>query len=139
MVEATTDLPPDIRRRLAMFADRLERLRVDDLPMYAVRAIEPEHGRVVDEAELRAIESGRERVIEAARTSVADFIAGMFANAQYRPTMVGLNWGQSAGTTDDRVRIVVTLREAVTAIALWDVLDESDRAELLGAWANLID
>ena len=51
--------------------------------------------------------------------------------------MFGLNWGRSLGTVDDRAEIARTLREAVTALIVWDLAADRDRAELLGAWGGL--
>jgi len=42
------------------------------------------------------------------------------------------------GTTDDRVRVLRSLGDAVTALVLWDRLDDADRFELLGQWARLL-
>jgi hypothetical protein len=62
-----------------------------------------------------------------------------FSDAPYRPTLGGVNWGPGLGPTEDRVKVARSLGEAVGAVVLWDTLDEPDRAELLGPWANLID
>jgi len=44
---------------------------------------------------------------------------------------------ETAGTTDDPVRVMRSIADAIAAIALWDVLDEANRDELLGPWAAL--
>jgi hypothetical protein len=49
-----------------------------------------------------------------------------------------MNSAPGLGPTDDRVRVVRSLEEAVTALVAWDALDESDRAEVLGRWGELV-
>ena len=76
-------------------------------------------------------------VLEAARATVQEWLIRVFNEHQYQPTMFGLNWGRSLGTVDDRAEIARTLREAVTALIVWDLAADRDRAELLGAWGGL--
>jgi hypothetical protein len=48
-----------------------------------------------------------------------------------------LQWG-SLGATEDRIRVTRSLGEAVTAMVVWEALDEADRVETLGKWARLL-
>ena len=139
MGDAVNRLPDVARRRLQGFAGRLERIRIEDLPMYVVRPMEPGHGEAVERALTAAEANGLARGIEEARSAMVQFVARQFSDAQYRPTLGGVNWGHSLGPTEDRVKVARSLGEAVGAVVLWDTLDEPDRAELLGPWANLID
>ena len=52
------------------------------------------------------------------------------------PTWAGRRAGSAQARSTIGSKIAVSLGEAVIAVALWDVLDEGDRAELLGAWAR---
>ena len=67
-----------------------------------------------------------------------------FVAEDYRETSAGLGFLGVArptvgfGADDDRLRIMQSLADAVMAIVLGDALDESDRAELLGAWDELL-
>jgi hypothetical protein len=137
--DAVDQLPDVARRRLQGFAGRLERIRLEDLPMYVVRPIEPGHREAADRALTAAETNGLARGIEEARSAIIQFVERQFADAQYRPTLGGPNWGLGLGPTEDRVKVARSLGEAVGAVVLWDDLDEPDRAELLGPWANLID
>jgi hypothetical protein len=137
--DAVNRLPDIARRRLQGFAGRLERIRIEDLPMYVVRPMEPGHGEALERALTAAEASGLARGIEEARSAMVQFVERQFSDAQYRPTLGGVNWGLSLGPTEDRVKVARSLGEAVGAVVLWDTLDEPDRAELLGPWANLID
>jgi hypothetical protein len=137
--DAVNRLPDVARRRLQGFAGRLERIRIEDLPMYVVRPMEPSHGEAIERALTAAEASGLGRAIEEARAAMLGFVERQFADAQYRPTLGGVNWGIGLGPTEDRVKVARSLGEAVGAVVLWDTLDEPDRAELLGPWANLVD
>ena len=139
MGDAVDRLPDVARRRLQGFAGRLERIRIEDLPMYVVRPIEPGHREAIERALTAAEANGVARGIEEARSAMIQFVERQFADAQYRPTLGGPNWGLGLGPTEDRVKVARSLGEAVGAVVLWDDLDEPDRAELLGQWANLID
>lgn len=140
MTDAIDRLPGSVRRRLAAFSGKVERVRLEDLPLYAATPDgRAEHQQALDSAERAAAESGRGRAVEVARSSVGEFLLRFYGDSQYRPTWVGLNWGQSLGTTDDRVRVMRSLGEAVAALVLWDVLTEGQRDELLGPWAALVE
>lgn len=132
-------LPIEAGSRLERFAAALERIHVDDLPLYAFRRRQPDHRRAVERAAVAASEAGLADAIEAASSAVTSYVARMYGNAQFRTAYVGLNTAPGLGPTDDRVRVMQSLNEAVTAIVLDDALDAADRAELLGGWATLLD
>jgi len=135
---SVVQLPADAERRLARFTQRLERLDIDQLRIYAVRPPDRDwHQQVMERAEVLAFNSGRDKVLEAARATVQEWLIRVFNEHQYQPTMFGLNWGRSLGTVDDRAEIARTLREAVTALIVWDLAADRDRAEPLGAWGGL--
>jgi hypothetical protein len=138
-VDSLDGLSPDARRRLETFAAALERLQVDDLPLYAVKPREPDHQRALEAAAQASQAAGLDEAIEAARDAIADYVARAYGNAQYRTGYIAMNSAPGLGPTDDRVRVMRSLGDAVTALVLGDALDEADRAELLGAWANVAD
>jgi hypothetical protein len=127
------------RERLERFAAALERVHVDDLPLYAVRARQPAHRRAVERAAVRAAEAGLTAAIEAASSVVTSYVSRAYANAQFRTAYVGLNTAPGLGPADDRVGVMRSLNDAVTAIVLDDALDAADHAELVGGWARLLD
>jgi hypothetical protein len=114
-------LPAGARTRLDEFTEALERVRVDDLTLYAVRPREPDHRRAV----------------EAARSLVVDYVGRAYATAQFRTSWFGDNSAPGLGPTDDRVRVMRSIGDTVSALVAWDSIDESDRVELLGAWADV--
>jgi hypothetical protein len=132
-------LPPDAQERLERFGRALERLSVEDLQLYSVRQHEPDHGRAVAGAAAAATEAGLDDEIDGAREAIVSYLGRAYGNAQLRTSWIGLNSAPSLGPTADRVRVLRSAGEAVSAIVLWERLDDADRAELLGAWANLID
>jgi hypothetical protein len=131
-------LAPEERARLETFRRAVERLHVDDLPLYAVRPRQPRHRRAVETAALIATEAGLTATTDAARAAMTEFIAAEYASAQLRTSWLGLNSAPSLGPTDDRVRVLQSISDAVTALVLWDRLDASDRGELLGVWERLL-
>ncbi len=139
MKDPLDSLPADARARLDRFATALERVPVDDLPLYAVRTHEPDHERAVDAARAVATASGLEVAVDAAREAIVHFVERAYGNAQLRVSWVGLNTAPGLGPTTDRVRVMQSIGDAVSGLVLWDGLNEADRAELLGAWANLTD
>jgi hypothetical protein len=131
-------LPPDARERLDAFARALEHVHVDDLVLYTARVRQPRHRRAVERAALDARQTGLETAIDAARSSLEAGIAREYASAMLRVSFVGLNSPPGLGPTDDRVQVMRSIGDAVTAIVLWERLDADDRAELLGLWARLV-
>jgi hypothetical protein len=138
VLDALDRLPPAARSRLELFGRALERVHVDDLPLYTTRQRQPAHRRAVEAAALRAREAGLDDAIDAARTRLIDHVSHEYAAAQLRVSFVGLNSVPGLGPTDDRVRVMRSIGDAATAIVLWDEIDAADRAELLGLWARLL-
>lgn len=132
-------LPPDARARLEQFSVALERVHVDDLLLYAVRTKGPEHRRAVERAAVVAADAGLTTAIDDARSAVTGYVGRVYANAQYRAGFMGPNSAPGLGPTDDRVRVLRSIGDAVTAMVLGAALDEPDSAELMAAWDRLIN
>lgn len=131
------ELSPDARARLEELARALERTRLDDLPLYAVRPDEPSHRRAVEAAGVAARTAGLDDEIRAAQAAIIGFLARAYANEQLRMSGAMLQWGGS-GPVDDRVRVTRSLADAVTGLVVWNGVDDADRAELIGAWSRLL-
>jgi hypothetical protein len=136
-VEALDRLPPDARTRLESLAAAIERISIEELPLYAVRVEQPDHGHAVEAATLMARESGMRAAIEAAQAAMLDFIARLYSAAPNR-FGIGGEVVANLGRPDDRVRVMQTLSDAVSALVLDERLREADRTELLGEWARLL-
>jgi hypothetical protein len=131
-------LPRDARARLVAFMTALERIDVGALAMYALRVREPQHSQAV----AAAAEAARERhlgpQVEAVREAALDYVTRAYQNASTRISYFGPTTSTGFGPTDDRVRVMRSLADAVTAVFLDDALDDADRAELIGAWHGLL-
>ena len=133
-------LPADVGRRLAGFLDRIERLRIEDLPIFAAVPLDAAaHARAVDAARTAAAERRREDLLTEIRRQSNEWVARLFSRQQYYPEWYGPSMGRSVGNVDDRVKLARSLADAVTGLMVWDVLDEADLDELIGPWVTLID
>ena len=126
-------------RALETFWRRLERLRVEEMLALAARPLdEAAHAEVVARASLVAVDSGLAGAVNDARAAVDDWVVGLFNRSTLQPGWYEANWGRP-GTVEDRVNLAASLGEVATALILGERLADADRAELLGAWAELAD
>ncbi len=136
--DAIDGLPADARQRLDELARAIERVPLDDLPLYADTRSDEEHQRSVETAAGVADEAGLSDGIRAARHALQEAVIHMYQSEQMRGTIMGMNIAPPSGTKDDKVRMLDSLGDAVTATILGDRLDPDDHAELLGLWARLL-
>jgi hypothetical protein len=122
---------------LEKFSAALERITVDDLPLYAVGMRQPDHRRSIEGAALIARQAGIEEAVEAARTAVTEYIARQHSSATLRLSYA-FEAAAPSGRPEDWVRVMRSVGDAVVALVLWDRLDDHDRWELLGEWARLL-
>ncbi len=135
--EALDHLPPAARSRLEALGAAIERISIEELPLYAVRPREPDHGRAVDEAALVARESGMTTAVEAAQSAMVEFVVRLYSAAPNRFGL-GVEGVPNLGRAGDRARVMESLGDAVAALVLHDRLRDLDRMELLGAWERLL-
>ena len=131
-------LPADARGRLEAFARGLERVHVDDLPLYVARRRQPRHRRAVELAALRARETGLEEALDAARRATRDYVLRAYADAAFRPTIAGFQGAAPQADPEERLRILRSLDEAVSGLVLGERIDADTRGELLGLWDRLL-
>ena len=136
--EPFESLPRDARARLVGFMTALERINAGDLTLYAVRVRDAEHDRAVAAAAEAAHARHLQPQLEAARAAVIDYVTHAYQVGMMRDGYVGPTTSTGFGRTDDRVRAMRSLADAVTAVVLDDALDDADRAELMGAWDGLM-
>ena len=132
-------LEPEARARLDAFAQALDRAHVDDLTLHVARVRQPRHRRAVETAELVAIESGLQDVVEAARRVVIEAVIRAMGERQFRVCVGGVAMAPNVSSVDERVRIASSIGDAVTALVLGERLDAAVAAELLGLWPRLVD
>jgi hypothetical protein len=138
MTEALAGLPADSRARLDAFTKALDRINVEDLPLYVGRVRQPRHRRAVETAALVAIEQGLGDAVDAARRVVIEAVIRQLGEGQFRVWLGGVNVAPNLGPVDERVRIASSLGDAVTALVLGDRLELHDADELLGLWTRLL-
>ena len=131
-------LPADARERFDAFTTALQRINVGDMSLYAIPGDEAEMQQARDRAHSVARELGLEPALEAARQEVLESVAEGYREAAARLGYEGTAPTVGFGPDDDRLRVLQSLADAVVAIVLGDLLDESDRAELLGAWDGVL-
>ena len=137
--DAIDRLPANARTALDKLARAIGRVPLEDLLLYADRRFDAEHVRAVEAAKRIADEAGLTDGIRAAQRALADAVVQMFGQLQMRGTIMGTNITPPAGTNEDRVRMLESLGDAVTATILGDRLDPDDHSELLGLWARLLE
>jgi hypothetical protein len=136
--DALERLPPDARHRLDAFARALDRVPIDDLPLYVARVRQPRHRRAVESAELIATQHRLQDQVNAARNALIEGVLRKLVDGQFRVWMGGVQMAPNMGSVDDRVRIAESLRDATTALVLGDRVDAAISAELLGLWDRLL-
>jgi hypothetical protein len=137
--DALASLPADARTRLDAFFDALGQINVGDMTIYAASPIQPGHDLAVRTAESAADGLGLEAAVAATKEAAADYVARAYQNAMMRISYMGTMTATGFGEAADQVRVMRSLQDAVTALVLWEALDEGSRDELLGPWVALVD
>jgi hypothetical protein len=136
--DAIDRLPPDALKRLDELAKAIERVPLADLALYADRRYDDEHVRSVEAAEQVAEDAGLTEGIRAAQRALREAVIRLYGSAQLRGSIMGTNIAPPPGTDEDRIRMLESLDDAVTATILDERLDPDDKSELLGLWARLL-
>jgi hypothetical protein len=118
--------------RVRAFLDHLGRLGSEDLlrTALAASADTPARQEARREAARLARSHGLEPTLEAAIEAVREHVRHLYDRANYRPTMVGLNWGLSEGTVADRVEFLRAAEDAVAAAVIEPHASDALMAEL---------
>ena len=135
---APQPLPAPIHQRLDRFFERLECLPISDLPMYAARPLDAEgHRRAIADAELVAIESGREGAVAEHRERTAEWLRMAWSSSGFRTQFPGAIDVRGTERVEDRLAVVESLQVAILGLAVADHLPPETLDELLGPWADL--
>jgi hypothetical protein len=128
------------RARVNRFLIEVSKLPTERLRLFAVAPADADrHRRVVDDVEAIAIGRGVWEPLAEILADVNDWVLRRYADRGYDPTFIGLNWGRSPGTAQDRAIVAGSLREAVTAIVLAPLIPADSVGELLGGWAEMAE
>ena len=113
-----------------LFAE-FDRLTADELGRIGLLAAdEDEPERLLDAVDEAAARTGRAALVDEARHLARETVLRRYATGTLHPTWVGLNWGISQGTVEDRVAIIEALTDAAAAAAVEDALDPEVAAAL---------
>jgi hypothetical protein len=121
-----TDDEAGARARLVALFETFNRLTPDELAHIGLwRDDGPSREELLDLVEAAARRSGRSVLLGEARAEARDLVLRRYAQGGLHPTWVGLNWGLSQGTTEDRVAIVEALADAAAAEVVRDLVPEA--------------
>jgi hypothetical protein len=122
--------------RVDRFLVEVSKRPVEEWPVHAVRPAHPEPHRDALAAAHRAVhDAGLNDALASLLGSIEDWVLERYAFRAYDPTFIGLNWNRSPGTARDRAAVAESLRDAVTALALGDLLPPQAAEELVAGWA----
>jgi hypothetical protein len=128
------------RARVDRFLIEASKLPAERLRLFAIVPADRElHRRIVDEVEARAVGQGLWEPLSEILFAVNDWVLRRYAARGYDPTFIGLNWGRSPGTAEDRAVVAGSLREAVAATFLAPFIPDDWVDELLGGWADIAE
>lgn len=129
---ATADALEAAGQRIDAFLDAVGRLGFEAFAQTALSAADAGEPRTAARADAERIARsvGLDAIAAEARARVRAHILRLYDQALYRPTMVGLNWGLSEGTVEDRIAAVNAAEDAVTAAALEPYLTDESFREL---------
>jgi hypothetical protein len=117
------------------FFERLDRLATNALGQSLLPGVDRDRRAAVrDVAAAAAIAAGRRQVLDEVRRTAREIALARFGSRVFRPTWVGLNWGQSLGTVEDRVALAEIFDDAAIGAVAGDLVDEDVAADL---WSGL--
>jgi hypothetical protein len=112
------------RARLDLVFSALDRLTPDELGHVGLRRQDGHaYQELIDTIEAAARASDRSVLMGEARTLARETVLRRYAEGSFHATYVGLNWGLSQGTTEDRVAIAEAVADAAAAAVVADLVD----------------
>ena len=109
--------------RLAALFAAFDRLTPYDLERIGLRRRDGEARASMVQAVVEAAQrANRTALLDEARSTARDAVLRRYREGGLHPTWVGLNWGISQGTTEDRVAIVEALTDAAAAAVVADLV-----------------
>jgi hypothetical protein len=122
---------PEVGTRIKQFFERLDRLATNGLGQTVLPAADRDRRTEVREiATATAIAAGRRQVLDDVRRAARETALARFGSRVFRPTWVGLNWGQSLGSVEDRVALAEIFDDAAIGAVAGDLVDDDVAADL---------
>jgi hypothetical protein len=138
--DAFASLPRSIRTWLDAFSAAVEAIQLDDLQLLAVVPFRGGQDEARERAGELARRTSRTGAIEAIDKVALEYIARRYARLMtdgWRPFLGSTLATRTSGR--ERARLAASFADALTAIALSDVLEPDEVDTLLGPWAELAD
>ena len=121
------------------FLDELERTPIEELRLLAVRPLDQAgHDEAREEAEDALRRSGRGQRRDAAGGWIEELLRHAFSQPGYSP-VASLGIAHEPLDAAGRVQVGRTIDDAVVALLVRDLVDESAYDELLGPCAGLVE
>jgi hypothetical protein len=115
---------PHVVARVEQLFDRLDRLANGDAQAPRPAVDQDHRAEVREVATEAAIKAGRGQLLADSRRAAREVALRRFGSRVFRPTWVGLNWGQSLGTVEDRVAAAEVFDDAAMGAVIADVEPE---------------
>jgi hypothetical protein len=110
--------------RVDLLFATFDRLTPDELARIGIGGWDSdERDALLRELDAAVARTGREAMVAEARERARNVVIERYTAGGLHPTWVGLNWGLSQGTVEDRVGIAEVLSDAAAAAAVADALD----------------
>jgi hypothetical protein len=119
------------RKRLEALFQAFDRLTPDELARIGYQLPpDGERDQLLAAVHDAAVRTGRIALVDEARVAAREAVMARYSAGSLHPTFVGLNWGLSQGTVENRVAIAETLADAAGAAVVEDALDPEVAAAL---------
>jgi hypothetical protein len=134
-------LPRTLRTRLDAFSARVDELPTDEFQMLGTVPFGGDSDPARERADELARRTGRTGAIEAIDELALDYLSRRYSERFQNPRLPFPLSGRVAlqAGGPERARVARSFADALTAIALEDVLEPADVDTLLGPWAELAD
>jgi hypothetical protein len=108
--------------------------------MFATTPLDQEaYDESVNAATRAAFDAGRREILDQGHRAASRWLDRLYSQQQFYPEWAGPAMSRSVGTAGDLARLRRSMLDAISAMVLWDVLDESYRDQLIGPWAALVE
>jgi hypothetical protein len=119
-------------------AGQLERVGLVDLRRVVTEGGPPGRRNLRNETEAAVRRAELADLLLDARARFQDWLERAYNRGGYDPTPIGLNWGRTLGSTEDRFDVFRTVDDAVLATVAHELISEDDRQALYEPYARML-